>query len=231
MQAGAAGAGVSNTPSAWQPQQCCSAFPCIWLFFYLEMLHRYDWGVWIFFHQPSWHYVSAAYPEMLDRGPLALQINHLCVHVPWGQRGWDVYHTGSLSQPADGLDRCTKSAPSWRPMQHIWEAHAGKASPEVLPPQGLHTGSPPHAAGLLGPAFRVSPCREAERRLEISSSVLFSSKHFFSRFSSFNKAGKWEMLAKSGSIPGCSAQPPHCIPPASIKGPPIPSSAFSFLIP
>lgn len=58
-------------------------------------------------------------------------------------------------------------------MQHIWEAHAGKASPEVLPPLGLHTGSPPHAAGLLGPAFRVSPCREAEMRLEISSSVLF----------------------------------------------------------
>lgn len=41
-------------------------------------------------------------------------------------------------------------------MQHIWEAHAGKASPEVLPPQGLHTGSPSHAAGLLGPAFSLT---------------------------------------------------------------------------
>lgn len=117
-------------------------------------------------------------------------------------------------------------------MQHIWAAHAGKPSPEALPPQGPHTGSPPRAAALAGPVFRVSPREETERRLEISSSVLFSSKCFFIRFPSLNKAGKAARCCQRLGASLCSARPPCRIPPArDHPSPPLPSPAFPFLTP
>lgn len=183
---------------------------------------------------------------MLDKRPLpANKLSLQCMCCEPSVAG--MFITQALSYPTDGLYRCSKSAPSWHTKCNTsGQRMLGNPAQKHSLPRGLtHTAptlsSPPHptpqpphshrAAGHSSPVVRVSPCKEDERRLETSSSVLFSSKCFFIHFSSLNKVGKRVRCCERLGASLCSAQPPHCIPPVSTAEPPVPSHAFSFLIP
>lgn len=120
----------------------------------------------------------------------ALQINHLC-----GARAMRPAWLGCLSHRLSAslqmacTDAVNQPHPDGPDAAHLgsacWEAHAQERSL----PRGCTQAALPTLLAFLA-QHSVSPCREAERRLEISSSVLFSSKRFFSHFSSLNKVGK-----------------------------------------